>query len=65
VLKKINDPVEDEHEDIFSNSENVIENKEYIKRLELQRSILEQIVSSDKSQILSISSIANDSHDSN
>jgi hypothetical protein len=68
VLKKINvtaEKVENEHEDISSNSENVIENKEYIKRLELQRFVLEKMVSSDISQIISISSVAHDNPDSN
>jgi hypothetical protein len=65
MVKEINDPAENKHEDISANSDNVIENKEYIKRLELQRFVLEKMISSEISQMISISSIEQDSPDSN
>ena len=47
MLKKNRPPTEPEIEICAANSENVIENNKYIKKLALQRLVLKKIVQSD------------------
>ena len=56
---------ESENENLEDNSENSVEYIKYIKKLELQRIVLNKIVNSDLSPVTSDSSIDPDSPDSN
>ena len=57
--------IEAKEEVSSENSDNVAENKEYIKRLRLQRLVLSKIVSSDINQATTTSLIDTESTDSN
>ncbi|MEI6749999.1 MAG: hypothetical protein WCM93_12635 [Bacteroidota bacterium] len=57
--------IEAKEEVSSENSDNVAENKEYIKRLRLQRLVLNKIVSSDINQGTTTSLIDTESTDSN
>ena len=55
---------ESENEHLESNSENSAEYIKYIKKLELQRSVLEKIVNSDLNAIISATSVEPDNPES-
>ena len=57
--------VESEEEVSSEHSDNVAENKDYVKRLNLQRMILEKIVNDDVNQITKADTIETDSLISN
>jgi hypothetical protein len=65
MLKKNKIPAEPEKEICSANSENVIENNRYIKKLALQRLVLNKIVCSDLNLIPKTTSTDPDSPDSN
>ncbi len=66
IMQKGNkNSIEAKEEVSSENSDNVAENKEYIKRLRLQRLVLNKIVSSDINQGTTTSLIDTESTDSN
>jgi hypothetical protein len=63
MRKKNKHPAEFENEVSATNSDNVIENKKYIKKLELQRLVLKKIVDSEQNH--KTTRVDPVSHDSN
>jgi hypothetical protein len=65
MRRKKNHPIEPENDPVDVNAESSIEHLKYIKKLDIQRSILNKIINSDLNQIATNTPIDPDSPDSN